>query len=401
MRRRLVAAFVGLTVVSIVLYGIPRAFILADMVRSSHREQVELGADLTAALVSERVAGAGTVDAALLSGTVDAGERVAYAAGGSEVVVPTGTELEDDDLVATRSTPDGGTLTYSVSGDTVDAAVARAVWPLLVLGLVMIALAAVAGWLLARRLARPFAALASAAGRIGAGPPELDRSYHDMPEAEAIARALRESSARVEELVLRERQVAVDASHQLRTPVTALRLALEDLARWPETPPAVVVEVNRLVDEVDRLSKAVTGLLEEPRQRLHASAAFDLAALVEAELASGWPEPRPHLRRGPGAPVAVRLPRPEVREAVRELLALAWRADQPPRAVDVTAAATYAQVVVTLVDGSWSAEQEDRWRGMVERSRAVGARLIRREGPPTRLVLMLPLLPTPGENGAT
>jgi len=52
------------------------------------------------------------------------------------------------------------------------------------------------------------------------------------------------------------------ASHELRTPITALRLSLEDLTLWDSTPPAVRAELQRALREIDRLSTAVTRVLE-------------------------------------------------------------------------------------------------------------------------------------------
>jgi signal transduction histidine kinase len=56
---------------------------------------------------------------------------------------------------------------------------------------------------------------------------------------------------------------AASASHELRTPITALRLSLEDLTLWDTTPPAVRAELESALREVERLSTAVTRVLEE------------------------------------------------------------------------------------------------------------------------------------------
>lgn len=56
---------------------------------------------------------------------------------------------------------------------------------------------------------------------------------------------------------------AASASHELRTPITALRLSLEDLTLWDATPPAVRAELESALREVERLSTAVTRVLEE------------------------------------------------------------------------------------------------------------------------------------------
>jgi signal transduction histidine kinase len=85
-----------------------------------------------------------------------------------------------------------------------------------------------------------------------------------------------------------ERDFAADASHQLRTPLTALRLELEDLTYWPETAPAVSEQLHRALGELDRLSGTVTELLEHSRgRRLERPVPVDLA-LLTAETAARW-----------------------------------------------------------------------------------------------------------------
>ena len=108
------------------------------------------------------------------------------------------------------------------------------------LGLVL--LAAVTGFLLAKRLARPFGELADAADHLGQARFDVALPHYSIPEAEAIGAALRRASTQLDSLVEREREFAANVSHQLRTPVTALRLTLEDLSMWPETPPTVAAE---------------------------------------------------------------------------------------------------------------------------------------------------------------
>ncbi len=66
-------------------------------------------------------------------------------------------------------------------------------------------------------------------------------------------------------LVRRDQAVAVAASHELRTPITALRLSLEDLTLWRDTPTDVADELRRSIGELDRLADAVTRLLDDHR----------------------------------------------------------------------------------------------------------------------------------------
>ncbi len=86
-------------------------------------------------------------------------------------------------------------------------------------------------------------------------------------------------------LIRRDRAFAVAASHELRTPITALRLSLEDLTLWHTTPPEVTDELYRAINELDRLSEAVTHLLDEHRDDRAGADAVDLTSLTQAAVA--------------------------------------------------------------------------------------------------------------------
>lgn len=279
MRDRLVGILVGLTVAVVALYGVPRAYLVADLVHDGEVRKVERSADLLAVLISERQASGtpGAVTEASLEPLLNTAERV-------EVVSPDGTttragdgasERTPDDVSVTRRLEGGGTVTLSRSGTLVEERVSDAVLPLVVIGLGLLVAAAVVGWLLARRLTRPFAELAVVAEEIGAGRFDVDVPHYSIPEAEAIGDALRRGAHRLDEIVQRERDLAVNASHELRTPIAALRLELEDLSMWPQTPPEVADELRRYIPELKRLSAAVTQYLETARDQRRADAALD------------------------------------------------------------------------------------------------------------------------------
>ncbi len=292
MRERLVAALVGMTIAVIALYGIPRAYLLADLVQQQEERKVERSVDLLAVIVAERSHDRAPVTEGYLSRLLNAAEGIRYVAPDG-TVVSAGVEPSGDgsDIVMTRDLASGGTVTLARSGALVDRRVSDALLPLVVLGLVLTGLSAVGGFWLARRLARPFQELAGAAARLGSGRFDLEVPHYSVPEAERIGSALRESSEQLEELVRREREFAVNASHQLRTPITALRLELEDLAQWPETPDTVSAELELALTELDRLSDAITELLGLARGRRQGAAVeLDLTELVD-EAVDRW---RPH-----------------------------------------------------------------------------------------------------------
>ncbi|MFW5470467.1 histidine kinase dimerization/phospho-acceptor domain-containing protein [Knoellia sp. CPCC 206435] len=289
MRERLVAALVGMTIAMIVLYGVPRAYLLADLVTTQENRKVERSADLVTVVIAERTTAASPVTSEFLEGLLDEGEGIEYVAP-DDTVVRAGEQSRgsSDDIVQTRRLEGGGSLTMTRSGALVDSRVSAALLPLILIGLGLVALAAVLGFLLAKRLARPFGELADAADHLGEARFDVALPHYSIPEAEAIGAALRRASTQLDSLVEREREFAANVSHQLRTPVTALRLTLEDLSMWPETPPTVAAELTDTMSELDRLSSAITEILDLSRgRRLGDAVDVDLSDLV-AEAIARW-----------------------------------------------------------------------------------------------------------------
>lgn len=283
MRERLVIAFVGLTLAVIGLYGVPRAYFLADLVREQEWATLDGTSAAVAGLVAERRDDGGEVDAALLEHGLTGADRVEYLPADGAAIAVGAPADGDGGIVVTRSLPDGDSLRLSVSGDAVSSSVRDAITPLVLLGLALALGSAVLGFALARRMSRPFQELAGFSQELGHGRFDIDVPSYPVPEAEEIGASLRGAAAQLDELVRREREFAANASHQLRTPVTALRLGLEDLTLWPETGPEVRAELERGIAELDRLTAAIDELLDLARgRRIEAQQVVDLVALARA-----------------------------------------------------------------------------------------------------------------------
>lgn len=288
MRERLIAALVGMTIAMLALYGIPRAYMLADLVTDYEVRKIERAADQLAAVVEEREQNGSPIDEAFLSEFLRESETLTYEPADGSTVVAGPTPDPADDIVEARNLPDGGTLTLSRSRDLINDRITNALVPLILIGLSLTVVAAGFGYAIARRLSRPFKELAAAADRLGQGHFDIDPPHYGIPEAEAVGDALRDSSRRLGELVRREREFASNASHQLRTPITALRLELEDLTLWPQTPPEITDELKRYLPELDRLSSAIDEMLGLARGlRLGDAVEVDLSELV-ADVVERW-----------------------------------------------------------------------------------------------------------------
>lgn len=134
-------------------------------------------------------------------------------------------------------------------------------WLLLGLaGAVTLAVAATVGIFIARWVTRPLGELNDAAREIGSG--DLDAradASHGPPEVRALASSFNLTAERLRELLVAQEQFVADASHQLRTPLTALRLRLEMIETEVEGP--VVEDIEAAHSEVLRMSRLVDGLL--------------------------------------------------------------------------------------------------------------------------------------------
>lgn len=129
------------------------------------------------------------------------------------------------------------------------------------LGAVVLALGMIAGALISQQIARPIRRLDAAARRVAAGDLDAAVAVEGTSEQRSLARAFNEMTRRVKRLLGVQRDFVADASHQLRTPLTGLRLRLEGLAERLGGDGPAGREVAAAMSEVDRLSAIVDELL--------------------------------------------------------------------------------------------------------------------------------------------
>jgi signal transduction histidine kinase len=128
----------------------------------------------------------------------------------------------------------------------------------LVAGTVLL-LGLLAGALIARQVALPLRRLEAAAGRIAGGDLAARAIVEGSAEQRSLSRSFNEMAERVQRMVIAQRQFVADASHQLRTPLTALRLRLEEAAAGAD--PGTGAELEAATGEIDRLAAIVEELL--------------------------------------------------------------------------------------------------------------------------------------------
>ena len=154
--------------------------------------------------------------------------------------------------------------------------------------LVLVALAAVAlllglavAWLLAGSLSRPLRALAATARRVGRGELGSRAEVEGSSEQREVARSFNAMTERLGRAMESQRAFVANASHQLRTPLTGLRLRLE-AARGRTRDHDVREDLAAAEEETERLADLLRDLLLLAREETPATA--DAAAPV-AEVA--------------------------------------------------------------------------------------------------------------------
>ena len=296
MRRRLLTSYLALTLVVLVLLEVP----LAVAYGTRERQQVATGLERDAYAMADfseetlegdahadiqrevqdyarRTGGRAVVvdakgrvvadsqPAVAPSSVASRPEMVAALAGRTSTGSRSGSPFDDAVIYSAVPVSSAGRVLGAVrvtyDADKVDARIHR-YWLLLALtGAACLAAAALVGIFLSRWVTEPLAPMRQAAIRLGQG--DLSArvgAAPGPPEVQDVAAAFDEMANQLEELVDAQEAFVADASHQLRTPLTALRLRLENLESEVEGPEALD-DLDGARRESQRLSRLIDGLL--------------------------------------------------------------------------------------------------------------------------------------------
>jgi len=148
--------------------------------------------------------------------------------------------------------------------------------------------AAIAAVMLARWVGRPLSALDAAAQQLGGGAlATRSGTRHGPPEVRRLALTFNTMAGRLEALVHGNRAMMADVSHQLRTPLAALRLRLDLLTQ--DADQATASELAAAQGEIARLSRLVDGLLAIARAENVVSRPVEVAVdAVIQDRAAAW-----------------------------------------------------------------------------------------------------------------
>jgi signal transduction histidine kinase len=304
-RTRIVGLAVLAAVLAIGLFGVPLAAGALKYLLNDERVNLLRVADGAAAAVTADVLRGNTPtelhepkDGTHLAVYVDRGHRILGTGpeGGDEAVyhalhdgeINTG-NFNGDLVVAVPVTHDSDVI-GAVRAASPRAAIYRQValvW-LGMFGLASLAIGMV--WLVARRqarrLARPLEELSDAARRLGQGDFSVRTTPVDIPEIDSVGSALNSTAGRLDAMLARERSFSADASHQLRTPLTGLRLRLEAALDHPGQDLRHAITDG--IAAADRLEQTIEELLALARDTRSSNITpLDLPGLLE-EIEAGW-----------------------------------------------------------------------------------------------------------------
>ncbi|PWJ52792.1 Signal transduction histidine kinase [Quadrisphaera granulorum] len=298
-------------VLAVLLLGLPLAVAGLVLQTEQARSSVQIRADTVFAAVSARLASGGDVDERLLEqqtqrdGPWPASVVVHLADGTTVTAGPDGARSP---VVGRAGPADGIAVTVTASRGSLWAADAQLV--VLVGGLAAGAVAAgsAVGLVQGRRLVRPLEDLAERAERLGSGQVPTSPPPSGVEEVDSVAQALVRSAQQLQARLAVERQFASDASHQLRTPLTALSMRLEEVLATTDQP-AVAAEAQVALEQVERLAGVVDDLLARARRQAEAPREPLVIAAVLEQQRDEWRPAYERARRD----LLVELPSPRAR----------------------------------------------------------------------------------------
>jgi signal transduction histidine kinase len=393
MRRRVLTAVLVTTTLAVIAFFVPAAL----AIRNSQRRGELLELQREASIVANRLADLAVDDNAELLSILEEHHPLALYAVNGRLLVGTGPAVPDrivqlalngnfaegyvdGDLVA--AVPVSATVAHpplvvrieEPSGEST-ARYLRSLALLAAAGLAIIALAAAVGTWVAARLNRPIDELTAWA---------RSRPSRDVPppeptgveELDSLRSALVDNHTRIEELLARERSFSSQVSHQLRTPVAAMRVAVETELAAPR--PDATAVLHESLGELDRLESTITSLLALARHTERELTDCDLLELVTQHV-EHWREPIIRQGRGfavDGDPISAHVDADAIRHVLDVLIDNALRHGKGD--IHVAVSGADAGVAIDVSDEGPSPRERDPFADAgTDSSHGIGLRLAR------------------------
>lgn len=287
MRRR--AARMILTAVAVValIFGIPAAVASSLIVWNTQTASLETRVQTVQTNLDRRLRTSTLSEgyARMWAQTLVANGEPAYV----EIMIPQnpqpitlGEPLRGITITRSASSPDGVKVTVMISARNAIRSIVR-VSGIFLLGILV---SLVVGWALAarfsRRLSAPLIYLSAQAEQIGSGQVRARVKPSGIEEIDLVQEELQRTGEKMARRLAAERQLAADASHQLRTPLTALSMRLEEI-EMISTEEEVQEEARSCLEQVERLTTVVTELLDTNKRHASATEAIDVLEVFNTQ----------------------------------------------------------------------------------------------------------------------
>lgn len=424
MRRRILLVALSAVVLAVLLLGVPLALAIRSNVTSQKRGELERAALQAAVAVSpsyqrgdpvELPAAGSSIDVALYdvtgrrvagTGPADLEAALLKARHGTVAEAATGREFLQAVPVSVGERVIGVVRAASTRS-TVRAAIARDLIGLGALALIALAGAGTFAYWQARRLSLPMLALAKAATDLGAGDFSVTPPVTGVAEIDQTGNALAATARRLSDQIARERAFAAQAPHQLRTPLTRLRLELETGLEGDHE--MLKDSVRDALATADHLSQTIDDVLQLARSHHVSATEFDVEDLL-VECVEQWrgvfaTADRP-LRLDVESPSEAAASRVAVRQVLQVLIDNAYRHGEGT--VTLTARESGDAVAIDVADRgttpvSWPDPTASAGRLGLAMARDLAAKqdgrlLLANEPDGTRFTLLVPRRSDPQSN---
>lgn len=293
MRRRAIKMVMTAVVAAIAVLGIPAAIMGGILAWNGNTAVLDSRAQSVARAADRRINDGEFITQALVSAW--SGPSGVGGHGHTKVTVP------GRYTVISGEAPSGPTISSTFTSSQgvrveIQVSAQRAIQQVLVVELAFLAggvASLMLAWYLAsvmsRRLAAPLIYLAAQAEQIGSGQVRAQVKPSGIEEIDLVQEELVRTGERMARRLAAERQRSADASHQLRTPLTALSMRLEEI-QMISTSEEVQTEAEAGLTQVERMTSVVTDLLDAERRSASHTEVVQLLEVFNTELEEWEPQ---------------------------------------------------------------------------------------------------------------
>lgn len=293
MRRRTVQMAVVAVTVALLFVGVPLSILGSMMVWDSASSALDSRNIFLARAVERRIVNEEPIDEAMLQpwigGEANPEARIV-------VYTPDGERVEAGDLGTGRvlrsseTTASEARVIMEIRVWDVLIQVAQLIFLVMVAAAVAFVVAVLVALRLSRRIAAPLIYLAAAAEQVGSGQARPRVRPSGIEEIDLVQDELVRTAERMAGRLAAERQFAADASHQLRTPLTALSMRLEEIEYLAESD-EVKDEAQACLQQIERLTGVVDDLLKTSRNAAGGTTEALHLEDIFAQQQEEWEEP--------------------------------------------------------------------------------------------------------------